>query len=206
MWTHGNSLRVEDPGEYQTIRHRGYAAELTFARPREDEDPDQMSPRYTHVPIPTPAWVDGSAPWLTNVYVLYQTKGFVTLNQIYVYDANNVITNFSADPADLKASKGPPATDPRGGLIGYGDHLTSGPANKFPLPEPYVVGTGIGVTLSCMLNLIPPTGNATESDPWMLYVAAVGADFVYPHSNLSFYSGFTETSRVPTQVVKRAGK
>jgi len=153
-----------------------------------------------HVPIPTPAWVDGSAPWLTNVHVLYKTNGFMTVNQIYVYDANNVITNFSHDPSDPKESKAPPATDPTEGLIGYGDHLTLGSSNTFELPEPHVVDTGIGVTLSCMLNIIPPTGNATDSDPWMLYVSAVGADFVYPNSNLSFYSGFTEISRAPTRV------
>jgi hypothetical protein len=178
MWTHGNSLKVEDSGEYQSIRHRGYGVELTFAGPREDEDPDDLSPRYVHIPIPTPASVDGSVPWLTNVYVLYKTTGWSTINQIYLYDANNAITHFSADPTGPHASD-PPSADPKGGLIGYGDHLTMSAANKFaldePFREPYLLGTGIGVTLSCNLSPGPlPTGNATESDPKILYVTADG--------------------------------
>jgi hypothetical protein len=28
VWTHGNSLVVEDPGEYAYIRHRGWGTEL----------------------------------------------------------------------------------------------------------------------------------------------------------------------------------
>ena len=179
VWTHGNSLVVEDPGEYQSIRHRGYAAELTFARPRDDEDPDNLSHRYCHIPIPSPASVDGASPSLTNVYVLYQTLGFVTIDHIYVYDANNLLATFPTDG---------------GGLIGYGDHLTLGPSNKFTLPEPYVLGTGIGITLSCSLNIIPPSGNATDSDAWVLNVTAAGADFVFPRAPLGEQKELTDVS------------
>jgi len=155
--SYGNSLRVEDPGEYQSIRHREYGVELTFAGPREDEDPDDLSPRYVHIPIPTPRF----GGWL----------GSLVDPRICSVQNNGMVDDQSNLPLRLQ----------------YRHHALLGRSHRSFSPGPL------------------PTGNATESDPKILYIAAVGADFVYPRSNLSFYTGFQEISRAPIPL-KRAGK
>lgn len=144
VWTHGNSLVVEDPGEYAYIRHRGWGTELGFAGPRDDEDILNLSLRYSHIPIPTPASVDGDAPWLTKIYVLYETKGFMRVGRIDVWDGNNPVCQFNE------------TYDPENRGLGHGNHLTLDLANQLTLSPPYLVSAGIGVTFACDLTYLPP--------------------------------------------------
>ena len=184
MWTHGNSLVVEDPGEYENIRHRGWGTVLTFARRRDDEQNlDQLSPRYCHIPLPTPSLIDGAIPWLTKVYILYETQGFAKVGGVGVWDANNLVESFGGNAGDI---------------LGFGNNLTLSPLNasnnQFTLTERHQVAAGIGITLACYVDIIPyrppnesPLPQSNESDPWILTVAAVGVDYAYPTSTLSNY-------------------
>jgi hypothetical protein len=191
VWTHGNSLRVEDPGEYQNVRHRGWGTVLTYARRRDDEkNLDSLSPRYCHIPIPTPTAVDGTSPWLTHVYVLFETQGYAKLGGLGLWDADNLLQSFADDSSGLAGR--------------FGGFLTISKFNTFTLAEPPVVQRGIGVTLAVQLDIIPdndsahtgqpPAPPSTDSDPWILTVTAVGADFVFPRSPLTVFTGFSEAT------------
>ena len=203
MWTHGNSLRVEDPGEYQNVRHRGWGAVLTYARRRDDEQNlDELSPRYCHIPIPTPTVVDGAAPWLSKVYVLFETQGNAKLHEVGVWDADNLVKTFADNSEGLNGR--------------FGSFLTLSAFNQFSLDELYVVQKGIGITLAIQLDIVadndsehtgqPPAPPTTESDPWILTVTAVGADFVYPRSPLSVFTGFSQVAVAQGSRVKVGSK
>lgn len=91
LWTHGNALVVEDPGEYSSIRHRGWGTELNFNSPGEDDD----AYRVCHIPLPTPATIDGVAPTLVKIFILFETTPNVFIGRIDIWHANNAVAQIS---------------------------------------------------------------------------------------------------------------
>ncbi len=89
MWIHGNALVVEDPGEYAVIRHRGWGTELDFNSFDDDE-----SYHNSHIPIPTPASVDGALPMLTQITILFETTSDLYIQQVDVWDGNVPVAQF----------------------------------------------------------------------------------------------------------------
>jgi hypothetical protein len=164
MWTHGNSLRVEDPGEYADVRHRGWGAELNFNPIPVNSDDDSY--RNSHIPIPTPASVDGASPMLTKITILFETDPNLFISQVDVWDGNEPVAQFPANAA--------PGAPP-GVFTGNLSHLAPDSTNQLTLNPPYRVQYGIGVSLRCL---------PMDSPALKLTVAAVGADFVFPNPPL----------------------
>ena len=195
MWAHGNSLVVEDPGEYAYIRHRGWGTELSYAGPRDDEDGENLSLRYCHIPIPTPESVDGVAARLVRVLVLYETSELMEVSRIDVWDGNSPVAQFDE-------SYNPDV--PEGNFRGRGNHLTLDPTNQLTLPgSPYTVSSGLGISLAVAISWLPP--DEPESIPnqsWILTVTGAGAEFIYPAPIVG--QPKAETARV-LQSVKRHG-
>jgi hypothetical protein len=165
LWTHGNAVVVEDPGEYSSIRHRGWGTELNYNPPGEDD----LSYRVCHIPLSTPATIDGVAPTLVKIFILFETTPNLNIVRIDLWDGNNAIAQFS----DHTGEEPPPGP---GVFLGNGPHLTLDPNNQLPLPEPHRVSTGIGISFLC--GMVPP-------QPLQLNVAAVGGEFVVPNPDVS---------------------
>jgi len=156
-WTHGNALVVEDPGEYSSIRHRGWGIELNY-----NPFPANDSDRVSHIPLPTPATVDGVAPTLVKVMILFETTPNVIVGRVDVWDANNLVTSFYNHGG----------FEPAVGLwVGTGSHLTLDRNNQLPLPQPHEVSAGIGLSFACKIFDVPPL---------QMNLAAVGGQFVEP--------------------------
>jgi hypothetical protein len=173
LWTHGNALVVEDPGEYSSIRHRGWGTELNFNQPDENDD----AYRVCHIPLPAPATIDGVAPTLVKIFILFETSLDLIIGRIDLWDGNNPVAQFSNHGE----------FEPAAGLwVGTGSHLTLDRNNQLPLPQPHDVSTGIGISLLCMLFSVPGL---------QLNVAAVGGEFVVPNPTL----------RVPQKRAKKVG-
>ncbi len=178
MWTHGNALVVEDPGEYEYIRHRGYGTLLKYNAGTSSLD----DLRVCHIPIPTPQTVDGASPVIAKITVLFQTDanaplvapsqgldGVVRIEKIDVWDGPNLVTTFQK-------------TD------WHGSHLSADGVNQLTVP-PTQVQTGIGVSLFCSVD-----GDEDPSE-WFLIVAGVGGDFVYANTTL-LSRGIKEVERI----------
>lgn len=162
VWTHGNALVVEDPGEYSSIRHRGWGTELNYNQPGEDDD----AYRVCHVPLPTPATIDGVTPTLVKIFILFETSPAVFVVRLDLWDGNSPVAQFSSHPE----------YEPPAGLwVGNGSHLTLDRNNQLPLPQPYEVSTGIGISFVC---------GVMADSPLQLSVAAVGGEFVLPNPAL----------------------
>jgi hypothetical protein len=167
MWTHGNSLVVEDPGEYEYIRHRGYGTLLKYSRPT--SSPDDL--HVCHIPIPTPQTVDGESPEIAKITVLFQTDasapsvppsdgvtGVVQIQKLDIWDGPTLLTTVTPD-------------------AWRGSHLAPDALNQLPL-QPLRVHTGIGVSLFCSV------GGDFDASEWFLIVGGVSADFMYPSAPL----------------------
>jgi hypothetical protein len=172
-WIHGNALRVEDPGEYANVRHRGWGSELNYAGPRDDEDGQNLSLRWCHIGVPTPTPVDGVEPELGRIFVLYKTDSTSDLHitQIDVYDAGNKL-------GSIPLGYDKAAND----WLGSGDHLNLDKYNQFAPPvNRYRVQNGIGLSFACLFTVIPPNEPETPATQyWQLTIAAVGVEFIWP--------------------------
>lgn len=160
MWIHGNALVVEDPGEYAVIRHRGWGTELDFNSFDDDE-----SYHNSHIPIPTPASVDGALPMLTQITILFETTSDLYIQQVDVWDGNVPVAQFPCYSAP---------DPPPGAFTGNLSHLVPDATNQLKLDPPYAVQYGIGVSLRCF----------AYGDTLTLNLAAVGADFVFPNPSI----------------------
>jgi hypothetical protein len=155
IWTHGNALFVEDPGEYSSIRHRGWGTELNY-----NPFPVNDSDRVCHIPLSTPATIDGAAPTLVKIMVLFETTPNVIIGRVDVWDANNLVTSFYNHGG----------FEPAAGLwVGSGSHLTLDRNNQLPLPQAHQVSAGIGLSFACKIFEFPP---------FQMNLAAVGGQFV----------------------------
>lgn len=167
MWTHGNSLVVEDPGQYEYIRHRGWGTLLKYNAATSSAD----DLRVCHIPIPTPRTVDGSSPVISQVTLLFQTDadepgaapsggvtGVVQIEKLDVWDGPTLVTTLPGD-------------------YWRGSHLAPDSLNQFKVP-PTEVQSGIGVSLFVSVD-----GDFDPSE-WFLIVAGLGGDFVYPNPPL----------------------
>ncbi len=180
LWTHGNAVVVEDPGEYSSIRHRGWGTELNYNAPGEDDD----AYRVCHIPLPTPATIDGVAPTLVKIFILFETTPNVIIGRIDIWDANNAVAQISNHGE----------FEPAPGLwVGNGSHLTLDRNNQLPLPQPYDVSTGIGISFLCSLFSVLPL---------QLNVAAVGGEFVVPNPGVSKAQRLTAHSNAPSSLTK----
>jgi len=166
MWTHGNALVVEDPGEYASIRHRGWGTELSYNNPGDDDNY-----RVCHIPLPTLTSVDGESPKLSKVTILYETGGGAFIERVDVWDATQRIAQFPG----IYYDKPLPPT----GFSGYQSHLSPDRYNVLLFDPPYEAQSGIGISL-----LVALTGASSDpnvpSDPLTVMIAGVGADFVFP--------------------------
>jgi hypothetical protein len=167
MWTHGNSLVVEDPGEYEYIRHRGYGTLLKYNSGTSSAD----DLKVCHIPIPTPQTVDGATPVIDKITVLFQTdadepfvapsqgiNGVVQIQKVDVWDGPTLVTTVQTN-----------------GWLG--SHLSPDGVNQLKVP-PTQVQTGIGVSLFCSV------GGDGDPSEWFLIIGGVSADFVYPNPPL----------------------
>jgi hypothetical protein len=157
MWIHGNALVVEDPGEYAVIRYRGWGVELDF-----NSFDNEESYHNSHVPIPTPAVMDGASPMLTKITILFETTADLYIQQVDVWDGNMPVAQFHCYNAP-----DPPANVFTGNL----SHLVPDSTNQLTLDPPYAVQYGIGVSLRCF----------AYGETLTLNLAAIGADFVFPN-------------------------
>jgi hypothetical protein len=195
-WTHGNSLVVEDPGEYVNIRHRGWGTELYYYPVAWPSDSDQPGSRLSicHIPIPTPGVVNGETALLARVYYLFRTQGPISLISIDVWDGINVVysRNLLEDQLHGKA-------------LTKGDFLESVDFyNQTTIPGSYHVQTGINLSLSVEVDAVDP--NNPDPDAPMLSISAAGADFAFPSSPLTFHTGYA-TPAIPLAFApKRFGK
>jgi hypothetical protein len=170
-WTHGNSLVVEDPGEYSYIRHRGWGTALGYALPRDDEDPQNLSLRSCHVPITTPALVDNEVPSVTKIYMPYETSSDMYIAQVVLWDDNSIVYTWNRDPSDE-------------GLLARGTHLEVDASNQLSLGRSHRVVTALNVAILVQLYVTSAPGDSPGDepplDPWILTVGAVGIDWLYP--------------------------
>lgn len=176
VWTHGNALVVEDPGEYDAIRHRGWGTELTYRAPGEDD-----SARVCHLPLSAPTPVDGFVPELAEVVVLFDAGAAVVVQDVHLWDGGELFHRVhyvtTANPA-------------AGAWTGIGDQRTAGPYNVVAPPRPQVLSAGLG--LSLLVGLWP-------EDALTMTVTSVGA--IYLSSAIG--RSPQETERLPHGVVAR---
>ncbi len=175
IWTHGNALVVEDPVLYSSIYHHGWGTELRFGLPRDDEDQVEPPLRYCHVPLQTPPAVDGKAPILTKLTVLYETTGYWQIQRIDIWDGN--------DPAGQIDQSIQPPPVLNGEARGHGSHLTPDVVNQLAVIPPRQVTTAISVSFACALIFLPENDPPVQdTDPKTLTVVAIGAEYAYPLS------------------------
>jgi len=148
LWTHGNALTVETPGDLESLSHRGWGTDLFV---KEGSEP------WFHIPIPTPTHTRDAFFQLVKVFLLFETPANSSsrIFEVHLFDGASDFQAFT----ELERS---------------GSHLT-GPdsANTFVLPSPHFMYNGLGLTF----HFIPDHGIDSLVGPTLLSIAAAGCEF-----------------------------
>jgi len=117
-WVHGNATVVESPGSLSQVGYFGWGADM-YVRPGENS--------WFHIPLPTPAIVDGAAGLLESIVLMYSCEsGHIAA--IDVYDGPRKLHSFS-------------------GLMLTGDHRSAPDATtNYALPAPHAMRFGAGLS------------------------------------------------------------
>ncbi len=116
MWVHGLIAEAEYP--VQTVV-KGWGKEFVGHR----------NSNWFHIPITTPAILEGDRPKLANVYVFYKTDGAV-INALHVYDGPTKLREFTIDPPV------------------EGDHSVSiDTSNTWEIYPPLEINYGLGISI-----------------------------------------------------------
>jgi hypothetical protein len=146
-WVHGNALVVEAPNSADEIIHLGDGTLLSI---RSGTQP------WFHIPMSTPAMINGSQTQLARVYILFETNpgdGFIT--SVWVYDGETLIQQFN-------------------NLFLEGVHRASkDSSNTFDLPAPRNVTFGMGI--SFQFSASTPIDGPEEL--YRVFIVSAGADF-----------------------------
>jgi hypothetical protein len=161
MWVHGNAVIPERPSDFTDIRHLGWGSELVF-RAGEGDPPDFVE-SIIHIPIPTPAVINGGPADLAKVFLLYEMDLLgdtaIWLKNLDVWDGPNLLESQGL----YVQSPTRPKTHWRG------SHITAlDQDNTVVLPRPKRVHFGLGLSFLCQ----------SSSGPGALRIAAAGADFL----------------------------
>jgi hypothetical protein len=162
MWVHGNTVIPERPSDFTDIRHLGSGAELVF-RAGEGDPPGYVE-SFLHIPIPTPALINGAPADLAKVFLLYETdtQGAteILLKSLEMWDGQNLLER---QDLYIQLPTGPTTQH------WYGSHITMlDQDNTVVLSQPKRVHFGLGLFLLCH----------SSTGPGTLRIAAAGADFL----------------------------
>jgi Family of unknown function (DUF6623) len=145
MWMHGNALLVEPPN----FRAESSGPSAQVALPN-------FGGAWMHIPVPTPAVLDGVRSRLLRVFFLFEISGSTAVGALQVFDGSTLVQEFT-------------------GLQRFGSHSASADAdNTFNLTNPHTVNFGISVTVRLRAATSP---SAPAGTPSRLAVPAVGGDF-----------------------------
>lgn len=156
-WVHGNALTAESLDSILDITHFGWGTDVTM-KPGEGS--------WFHVPLPTPAIVDGIAAKLTRVFLLYETDS-VTIRNVHIYDGPRVLQQLNS----LQLFKG----DFRKQVV---------PANTYTLEKPRTVRSGIGISFFVLADAAFGPSGSSEAPPTQFSIAAAGAEYGVERFNI----------------------
>jgi len=149
-WVHGNALVPESSENIIDFSHFGWGTDVTMK-------PGKGT--WFHVPLPTPAIIDGLRAKVTRVFLLYETDS-VTIRQVHIYDGPWILEEQNS----LQLFKG----DFRKSIV---------PANTYTLKEPRTVRSGIGISFFVLADASFGLSGGSEAPPTQFSIAAAGAEF-----------------------------
>ena len=152
-WVHGNALTAESLENIIDITHSGWGTDVTMK-------PGKAS--WFHVPLPTPAIVDGIVAKVTRVFLLFETTS-VTIRSVHIYDGHRVLEELNS----LTPAQG----DFRTKLVS---------ANTYALKAPHAVRSGIGISFF----VLAPVALGSEAPPTQFSIAAAGAEYSVERFNI----------------------
>ena len=82
LWSHGSNMQIEYENRITSVRHTG-----PFVRIEGQSGQNT----WGHFPITNPTNIDNSKYNLTKVYVSFRTREYGIINQILIYDGENII-------------------------------------------------------------------------------------------------------------------
>ena len=140
-WAHGSSMQLEYPNRVTSVRHTG-----PFARV--EGSPGQNT--WAHLPVPTPAVVDGNSVRIAAVLLSFRTRANARVHEVIVYDGDRRVAEHM-------------------GLDLQGDHLDA----RFEVPGAPEAGKGINVTLGLSFS-----DNAPDVRSMQVEVIGAGIEFL----------------------------
>jgi hypothetical protein len=163
LFTHGNALRVENPGNLAGLNNFGWGTQIEFHPPIQGQTGDvptlQSAPgSWFHLPLDSTLTTFRSAsPRLISVTILFQTTN-CRIDKVHVYDGARFLQEFKSNQFGF-----------------HGEFLDS--RNAFKLDSPHPVFSAIGISFFAYADVSdfhparPPFAGAT------LVVAGGGAQY-----------------------------
>ena len=139
LWSHGSNMQIEYENRITSVRHTG-----PFVRIEGQSGQNT----WGHFPITNPTNIADSKYNLTKVYVSFRTREYGIINQILIYDGENIIY----DTNDLSLN---------------GDNLEY----ELILDKPAPISKGINLVLGFQFKANPPNTRSTQIE-----VIGVGID------------------------------
>jgi len=87
LWTHGNAVIPESPQLLTTINRLGFGTEVKAQQ--------GVSQMWFHVPMPTPAFLNGQRPTLRRVILLGKTDTTSCIRRVHIFDGSDRVQDKS---------------------------------------------------------------------------------------------------------------
>ena len=181
LFTHGNALRVENPGNLAGLNNFGWGTQIEFHPPIQGQTGDvptlQSAPgSWFHLPLDSTLTTFRSAsPRLISVTILFQTTN-CRIDKVHVYDGARFLQEFKSNQfgfhGEFLDSRNAVDIDP--GTPPFGAASFN---NTFKLDNPHPVFSAIGISFFAYADVSdfhparPPFAGAT------LVVAGGGAQY-----------------------------
>jgi hypothetical protein len=145
VWVHGNIVQVQDPERLTFQRRYDFAAKFIGNNRHEN---------WFHFPMPTPVIIDDVRPKLAKVFVFYNARSSVTINELRVLDGHRRVKAFE-------------------NLNWSGDHgFSVQPENSRTIDPPETILFGLGISIKVSFG-----GDVEAESRSQIDFTAAGADF-----------------------------
>jgi hypothetical protein len=179
IYTHGTVLQAENPEQLLGFSKYGWGTQIAFVKPKRGTDPripdalEENGPgSWFHLPLTSmPAYVGLSFPYLTSVFLLFETDR-CRISDLHIYDGPSIVEKISY-PSD--------ALHVPGGL-----HGSLAAPFKHDLATPHRIQYAVGLSffaLSYYNDFFDD--NPDPSEPGILIVGAGGAQYDLKYSLFS---------------------
>jgi hypothetical protein len=100
LFTHGNALQIETPGELAGNINVGWGTQISFRQPVVEEGTQffkaQGPGSWFHIGLPSTLTTFGRrAPRLESITLLFETRGNCRIVSVHVYDGSDIVEEFN---------------------------------------------------------------------------------------------------------------